>query len=137
MMDDRSLYTHKQESAYPLFDSAAFSAVNDLFFFSGVSKLAYFTAVGMPTDHGNWGELRERARACETLIYVVEHDPQVTYSDIVKELESIYTGCLATAESLLPGTTPWPKRLEHEFAQKIAQLEVLELMSELVLHQGA
>lgn len=134
MMDDESLGVHKQGSAYPLFDITAFSAVNDLFFFSGISKLAYFTAVGMPTDHGSWGELRQRTKACETMIYAVERDSELTYRSIVRELESIYAGCLLTAESLLPGTTPWPKRLEGEFTQKLARLEVLELMSELALH---
>jgi hypothetical protein len=130
----------KPESAYPEFDVMAFSLVNDLLFFSCVTKPAYFRLIGMATDEEHWGKLRARAKRCETMIYRIERDAEEDpasnhYEVIALEIESLYRDCLSTAESLLPGATPWPSSLEREFVHKLAELEILTIMKDFMLDQ--
>lgn len=118
---DQSTTAPKEESAYPQFDELAFAMLNDLMFFSGITKHIYFTMIGMSTEQSDWGVLRSRVKTCETWVYSLETHWKESegYELVLTELQSIFMGCLATAERLdLTGVTPLGQRPRRGFQEK-------------------
>ena len=133
-MNEKSIAS-KPESAYPEFDELAFAMLNDLMFFSGLTKHIYFTRIGMSNEKNDWGSLRSRVKACETSVYRIEDysEAEAVYEIVLTELQSIFVECLATAARLnKSGVTPWGPDREEDFKVKLIRLEVLVLMRSLV-----
>lgn len=113
--------TIKDDSAYPEFDELAFAMLNDLLFFSGLTKLVYFTQIGVKPVGDEWNTLRARVKACETLVYRIE-DEDSGYKTAMLELESIFDDCIKLMSEISP-VSPWGDERERNYRESLALLE--------------